>query len=568
MLIEQTRAALQGQRSACSDPAPVVDGVMADMLAEVSGTRFAEDHGLAGVTDLAGWRGSIPVRGYEAFGPYIDRELDGDEAVLTRSPPYAFLSTSGTSGKPKLIPATRHWRVRYRGPALYAQWGLYFKLLGLTRLDEDNVLDLSWERTAVTSTVRQFPVYGISQRPASVGSGDWTPTWYDAPWSVDESGNGDYFDRLYTKLRLLAGHDVRLIVSVNPSKIVSLAEQLNRSAEQLLRDVHDGGIQGSAHPLAPADPLLARRLGAALQFGDGTLRLTDLWSRLSLLVCWNSASARLYRPWVERLVPEVPLIPFSATGTEGVVTLPVDTHPTSGPLAVNQGIYEFAQCDPEDGAALAPDVDTLDYTQLELGATYRLVMSQANGLYRYDVGDLYRPIGWVGRVPRLEFLGRAGVQSSFTGEKLTESDVHGAVGRSLGDDWLSCPVFSCVPVWATPPGYTIAMEWTPSVAHLSGEALGERIDRELTGLNIEYAEKRRTGRLRPIRVIRLREHAFGQVDELRSRQGVATAQLKHHWIHQDSALLTTLEQLDQVLQSPTGPVQRLTPTRSHLKDQP
>jgi len=559
--IEETRAALQGQRSVCSDPAPVVDGVLTDLLKEVGSTQFATDHGLSGVRDMAGWRSHIPVRGYDEFEPYIDRELDGVEAVLTRSPPYAFLRTSGTSGRPKLIPATRHWRTQYRGPALYAQWGLYFKLLGLTHLKEDNVLDLSWERTAVTSTIREFPVYGISQRPASVGSGDWTPPWYDAPWSVDGSGNVDYFDRLYEKLRLLAGHDVQLIVSVNPSKIVSLAEQLGRSAEQLVRDVHDGGIHGRAHPLAPPDPLLARRLGATLQFGDGTLRLTDLWPGLSLLVCWNSASARLYRSWVERLVPEVPLIPFSATGTEGVVTLPVDTHATSGPLAVNQGIYEFAPCDPEDGAPLAPDVDTLDFPQLELGATYRLVMSQANGLYRYDVGDVYRPIGWVGRVPRLEFVGRAGFQSSFTGEKLTESDVHGAVGRSLGDDWLSCPVFSCVPVWALPPGYTVAIEWTPSVAHLSPDALGERIDTELVDLNIEYAEKRRTGRLRPIRVIRLRPNAFGQVDALRARQGVATAQLKHHWIHKDSALLTTLEQLDQVLPSPQT-------AGSHSEDQP
>ncbi|MEV5705073.1 GH3 auxin-responsive promoter family protein [Actinoallomurus sp. NPDC052274] len=539
---------------ACSEPSPVIEAVLADLLSETRETRFADEHGLSTVRDLSSWRDAVPIRPYQALEPYIDRELDGEEAVLTRSPPYAFLRTSGTSGKPKLVPTTRHWRVRYRGPALYAQWGLYFKLLGLTRLDEENVLDLSWERTAVTSTVRGYPVYGISQRPASVGSGDWTPSWYDAPWSVDETGQGDYFDRLYTKLRLLAGRDVRLVVSVNPSKIVSLAEHLGRSADRLMRDIHDGGLNGRAHPLAPASPELARRLHAAMRFGDGTLRLTDLWPRLSLLVCWNSASARLYRSWVERLVPDVPLIPFSATGTEGVVTLPVDTHPSSGPLAINQGIYEFVPWTADDGGAIPSDASTLDFAQLELGATYRLVMSQANGLYRYDVGDVYRPIGWVGRVPRLEFLGRAGFQSSFTGEKLTEADVVGAVHRSLGESWPDCPVFSCVPVWDTPPGYTIAMERTSAVAHLSAGRLADRVDRELSELNIEYAEKRRTGRLRPIRVTWLRHHAFGRVDQTRARQGTATAQLKHHWIQKDSALLDTLESLGQILPSPTGSV--------------
>jgi GH3 auxin-responsive promoter len=547
VLIGQTRTALERQREACENPSPVVEAVLADLLSEVRGTRFARDHDLSSVRDMAGWRDAIPIRPYPAFEPYIERILGGEEAVLTRSSPYAFLRTSGTSGKSKLVPTTRHWRVRYRGPALYAQWGLYFKLLGLTRLGEDDVLDLSWERTAVTSTVRGFPVYGISQRPASAGPGDWTPSWYDAPWSVDDTGRGDYLDRLYAKLRLLAGRDVRLVVSVNPSKIVSLAEHLNRSAERLMRDVRDGGLDGRAHPLAPADPELARRLQAALRFGDGVLRLTDLWPRLSLLVCWNSASARLYRSWLERLVPDVPLIPFSATGTEGVVTLPVDTHPSSGPLAVNQGMYEFVPWSADDGTALPPDAETLDFTRLELGATYRLVMSQANGLYRYDVGDLYRPIGWVGRVPRLEFLGRAGFQNSFTGEKLTETDVVAAVRRSLGDDWPHCPVFSCSPVWDTPPGYTIAMERTSHVLHLTARALADRIDHELGELNIEYAEKRRTGRLRPIRITWLRPHAFSRVDQERARQGTATAQLKHHWIQKDSALLDALERLGQVL---------------------
>jgi hypothetical protein len=79
----------------------------------------------------------------------------------------------------------------------------------------------------------------------------------------------------------------------------------------------------------------------------------------------------------------------------------------------------------------------------------------------------------------------------------------------------------------------------------------------LSELNIEYAEKRRTARLRPIRLTWLRQHAFGRVDQLRAQQGTATAQLKHHWIQKDSALLDTLESLGQILHSPAGSVRSM-----------
>jgi hypothetical protein len=146
----------------------------------------------------------------------------------------------------------------------------------------------------------------------------------------------------------------------------------------------------------------------------------------------------------------------------------------------------------------------------------------------------------VRNVPRLEFISRAGSSSSFTGEKVTEKDVHLAVARSLGADWAKSPVFTCVPVWDTPPRYVMALEQTSAQ---DPWRLAETIDAALQSVNIEYAEKRRTSRLAPLSVVLLKPGAFRRIVEHRTSQGTAAAQVKHAWLQRDAALLDVFVEL-------------------------
>lgn len=540
--LERTQEALATQRATCAVPEEAAGRVFADILAVSRDTAFGREHGLARVRTPGEWRKAVPIRGYDGLAPYVHRQLAGEHQVLTTDDPYAFLRTSGTTGHAKLVPTTHHWRRTYRGPALYAQWGLYFEHMGTERLTGEEVLDLSWEPAPVRHHRQGFPVYSITERPPSQDPDDWNPPWRTAGRLTRDAATPTLTDPLYGKLLRLAGHDLRLIVSVNPSKIVLLAETLRENTERLVRELHDG--QG---PGRPADPALARRLAAVFDWTDGRPALTDLWPGLRLLVCWNSASAALYQPLLSRLAPGVATLPFSTTGTEGIVTLPVDDHPSAGPLAVDQGHFEFVPWhDLDDGSPLPADSPTLGYDQLEPGADYRLVMSQANGLYRYDVGDVYRVTGTVGATPRLEFLGRTGFQSSFTGEKVTESDVHAAVTRVLGHEQTTHPDFTGIPVWGTPPHYLVAVEWTDAHRARDLEETARHIDDVLQEVNVEYADKRRSGRLRPLQLLPLVPGAFRTVAEHRHHDGAAVAQIKHHWLQKDATFLDTLRRLGLV----------------------
>ncbi|WP_433386896.1 GH3 auxin-responsive promoter family protein [Micromonospora sp. KLBMP9576] len=537
--IERALAAHHLQRSRCRDPRQVTAAVFDDLLDQAQGTAFGRDHGLRSVRTPADLAAAVPVRDYEAFCGYVGRIREGEDRVLTVSRPYALHPTSGTTGRPKYVPTTRHWRDRYRGPGLYAQWGLYLHRLGLSRYHPGNVFDLSWERAELDdpwTSGDTLPVYSITKRPSSVGPCDWTPPWYFEPWFTVEPGER----HLYTRLRLLASSDVRLVVAVNPSRITALGELLNAELDCLVEDLRNGTVDGRSDPRTRPDPRTAARLRTARSFG-ARVTLTDLWPGLSLLVCWNSASARYYRGWLEQIAPDVPLIPFSTTGTEGIVTLPVDSHTSAGPLAVDQGLFEFVPCDPADpGNPLSASVTTYGAEELEHGATYRLVMSQANGLYRYDTGDIYRVVGRVGRLPRLDFEGRAGSVTSFTGEKLTESDVHAAIRSAVGHASVSGG-YSVIPVWGQPPGYTLLMEEHEATAPAYSARFCARVEAELARLNTEYADKRRSGRLSPLRAQVVRAGTYRALTERRVAVGASAAQVKHRWLHPDDSLLRELE---------------------------
>lgn len=537
--LQRSRRALAWARATCQSPDRSSETVFRDMLRQSEFTYFGRKHDLSRVRTVRDWKSAIPVRPYAKFQPYIQKLLDGDTHVLTTSSPYALLKTSGSSGQPKLIPTTRHWRNAYRGRALYAQWGLYFERIGFDQARGSAVLDLSWERSSAPQHTGEYPTYCISQRPAAVSSTDWLPPWYDETWFRGVPGE-DYQSGLYRKLRLLAGADVRIIVALNPSKIIGLAEVLDERGRDLIADVRNGTLNGT--PIqGDTDRELASRLTAASRRNGGSLRLTDLWPRLSLVVSWNSASAALYQPWLESVAPGIPKLPFSATGTEGIVTMPVDGHRSAGPLAVDLGYYEFVPAGiRSDGGELPPDVETLDYRELEVGQSYDIVMSQASGLLRYDLGDRYQVVDRVGEVPRLEFVGRTGFISSFTGEKLTEEDIYHAVRNALHEHWASRPMFTCVPVWATPPGYTLAIE-LPDGFPVPVRRLADEIESELRRLNIEYAEKRRADRITPISVLPLKPGTFASIEERRRLEGASPAQLKHHWIQRNGDFRKYLE---------------------------
>jgi len=113
--------------------------------------------------------------------------------------------------------------------------------------------------------------------------------------------------------------------------------------------------------------------------------------------------------------------------TEGVVSIPLMGY-AAPVLCVNSAFFEFV----DDAGCIRLAAD------LEHDACYEVILTTANGLYRYRLGDRVRVIGSAGRTPLLSFLGRAGVVSDLCGEKLAEAFVAGCL-RDFGGFAMLAP---------------------------------------------------------------------------------------------------------------------------------
>ena len=81
--------------------------IFQQLLHSANDTVFGRDHWMKSVKTYEAFREQIPVRDYEAFRPYINRLIAGEENILWPGKPLYLSKTSGTTSGIKYIPITR-----------------------------------------------------------------------------------------------------------------------------------------------------------------------------------------------------------------------------------------------------------------------------------------------------------------------------------------------------------------------------------------------------------------------------------------------------------------------------
>ena len=484
-------------------------------------TAFGVEHGFASVRDVDDYRRAVPIRDYDAIAPWIERAAAGERGVLTVEDPVAFLGTSGTTGRSKQIPHTP-LQGTLETFAQWIAWGALLEQYPALVERDDTTIDLGFDpRPPAPGSI---PHGASSQMTFGAAGGRDPMTGFpgrDAPWSRPPADLVGYDERLYYRLRRAVEHDVLAIASINPSSLVVLAHALRRHRERIVRDVADG------------NPARARELE---QLGpDITPR--QIWPDLKVLRCWTAASAANYLPEVRAWFGEdIDVWPYLTIATEGAVAVPLGGPHRLPVLLVHAGFFELVPA----ADTVRPDSPTLLCHELELGGEYHLIQTRANGLYRYDVGDRYRVVELVAGVPCLEFIGRGAGTSSFTGEKLTESQVVAATAAALrecGLEAINHVWFAC---WGDPPYYRCFVEPRRPWSDADVERLRGALDAQLGAHNDEYPSKRASARLGPVAVELAAPGTFLRYWEDRVARGAAASQVKEPALQRDEALLAVL----------------------------
>ena len=444
-----------------AQPDHAQEQVLLRILAENRDSAFGQAHSFASIKDPSTFAEKVPLHGYEALRPWIERAQHEHGSVLTCSAPLFFERTSGNSARQKNIPYTRAFLSELQGALTLWLADMY------RQIPEIGQGVGYWSM----SPPMQPPC--VSANGIAVGSTS-DLAYLDGSLLTGLAGTllipefspsaTDWCRR--TLLALVSNPDLSFISVWSPTFLISLLQPLFDT------DTADSRQTFSwLESAVPAPRRLA--LQRARDHGD----CIGLWPRLAAISCWMDGPSQSYALQLMTRFPQVRCLPKGLLATEGVVSVPFGEG-AGCPLAIGSHYLEF----------LAEDGGLRTAQTLRIGETAQVLLTTGGGLYRYALGDRVKAVGLTGGTARVEFVGRAAGSCDLVGEKLDESVVASVLSAHIDAADSAC----LVPESRTLP----ARYWLliATSARLDSAALATAVDAALQQ-SYHYAHARRMGQL-------------------------------------------------------------------------
>lgn len=518
-------------------PSVVQQRFLLSLLQHHQTTEFGRQYGFADIRSVEAFLDRVPVLAYEDYQPYIKKIARGRANVLTRDPVIYMNMTSGSTGKQKLIPVTERSR-KIRGKAHHT--GLCFGIAAARATGR------SLGKMLLTSSVQLlgYTDGGIPYGPVSVGnlrSADWFSRQIFAH-PFDALAPADSLARHYVCLLFALKNPHTRVIGANfPVLAVQVAQYLEQYADSLIDDLENGTIAPwlDLEPevrsrlecqLAP-DPERARQLRQILE-RNGHLVPSLAWD-LSLVVTALGGTSDFYLQRFPQYFGDTPVFGGVYASAETAFGIYRQLNDNGSILAIESGFYEFVP--PDQWEVEHPK--TLLAEEVQVGQTYRILVTNYNGFYRYDIGDVVEVVGFCYKTPTIAFRHRRGGLLSSTTEKTTEFHAVQAM-RQLQQEFDLVLENFCITLsdTETPPPYLVNIELSPG-QHLSDpQAFLQRFDRHLQQIHTSYAVKRRT-QVPPPRLRILESGSFARLRQRLLHRGIPEHHLKFPHISEDRQFL-------------------------------
>jgi hypothetical protein len=280
-------------------------------------------------------------------------------------------------------------------------------------------------------------------------------------------------------------------------------------------------------------PRRAREL-ERLASAHGALLPKHAWPGLSVLAVWTGGSVGVFLPQLPALYGNVAVRDHGLSASEGRMTIPLASGTSAGLLDFYHHYFEFIPV--EEHGTKSPNV--LEGHELEKGRDYYILLTTSGELYRYDIHDVVRCVGYRGEAPLLEFLNKGKNFSNLTGEKLSEYQVVRAVEKSFAELNLPTDFFAVAPLVAGQPRYVLLVEPKYCRGHVVD--LAARVQTNLEQLNEEYAAKCAGGRMLPIAVHEVPAGTWHAMRQQKTSARGNFEEYKHIYLVQD---LTFVDQM-------------------------
>ena len=461
-------------------------------------STYGRDHGFAKVRSVADFQAAVPINTYEDLRPYMDRMVDGsDPRSLIVEPVEMFTNTSGTTSKPKLIPVTQAGRLAERR----------VKDIWMAKLNLDHPSVLSGRVFYLFNKAEDY------QTPSGKWVGSNAGVMYKntsgfvrhvqaVPYEVCLID--DYESRYYVILRHLLALDLSLLVTINPSSALLLAELIQEHAEELIKDIYVGGLkpgldlsQDQYHffrsRLEP-DRDRARHLARILA-EDGRLTPPRYWPKLKVICSWKGPGVQSFLEKCRGWYGELAMRDVGYGSSEFRTGLILSDYESHNVVLPDNYFNEFVP-EQDSEAYLTGKRKPLLLEELEEGHRYLIIQTGPHGLYRYNIDDIVEVNGFYGRVPTIYFVQKAKLVTSLTGEKLYETQVIEAMDRAVAGNSELKPTFFVLYCDVEAANYKLCVEYEQLRSEGDLQQVLDLFEAALGDVNIEYPYKRKSLRIK------------------------------------------------------------------------
>lgn len=449
---------------------------------------------------------------FEDYRPYVNRMLNGEENILFRGKPALYATTSGSTGEPKYVPISHIYMENVYGR--------------MTRL---------WLHNFIHHRPKVFTgqIMVIVGKQVEGYAPDGTPfgsvsayTQRDAPKFIKKMyciptclyDIEDYTARNYALMRFAIERNVTLWIAPNPSTMVELQNNVDKWLDEFIEDIGNGTlshkvnipdeIRKQVEPLLKPNRDRAFEL-RALQSQYDQVQPRHFWPNLQLLSSWKCGNTQIYLRKIDGSLPEhtfhQELGYFATECRFGLVF--DETNETV--VMPHMHFYEFKrERDLDD-----PDAPFYMLYELKEGERYCPFVTTFSGLYRYNMNDIVQVSSAMLNVPRMHMVQKVNGIVSITGEKLYEDQFIKAVEQAQETTGMKLTYYTGY-VNLSESRYDWYFEFADRKAdEKKAESFAKVVDDNLKKLNIEYASKRNSFRLKDPAVYLLQERAFDKFKE-------------------------------------------------------
>ena len=526
-------------KNASRNPRKSQEKTLRAILTYARDTEYGKEHHFAEIleaptdTELyARYQKYVHLNDYEDLRPYVEKHKNGGENILFPGKPIMYATTSGTTKEPKWVPITKEYLNNIYGK-MTKVW-LFNFIKNRPKVFTGKIVSIVGkvkEGEAPDGTM-YGSVSGVTQRDCP----KFVKKLYASPASVFSIE--DYTARYYTIMRMGIERNVTLIVTANPSTIVEMQNNVNEYFEDYCNDIEHGTLKASLNipqwirddvqPYLKPNPERADEL-RALKAKYGIVLPKHYWPNLQILNTWKCGNTKVYVEKFKDSFPKGMLHQeFGYFASECRFGLVLDDT-LNTVLFPHFHYYEFIAEDELD----SENKHFLQLWQLEKGKRYCPYVTTFAGLYRYNMNDLVEVGDPFCNTPTVHMIQKVNGIVTMTGEKLHERQFIEAVHEAEKQTGLQTKFFvgfADMELSAYHFYYEFADQQTTQA---QAEEFTKVVDKVLKDINIEYAAKRASFRVKDPLTHRLVEQSFEKFKAECIAKGARDGQFKMNLLLQD-----------------------------------